>query len=146
MDLRNRPEKEKRKQMIADYQERERKMGIYSITNKQNGRIFINASSNMDGLWGKEQFVLDTGTHHNKELQKEWKQFGRDSFTFEVLEQLELEHKVKYDYHDVFHNETQRPADVVRSYNKELDKLKDEWLLKLQPYGDKGYHTRKDND
>jgi len=133
-------EKEKRKQLVAEYQERERQMGVYSITNKKNGRLYIDASTNMHGLWGKEQFILDMGTHTNKELQNDWKQYGSESFSFEVLELLKLEHKLTYDYSDVYHSEYQKPGEVVRSYGKVVEKLKEKWLEKLQPYGSKGYH------
>jgi len=137
-----RVDKEKRKQLLSDYQERERQMGVYRITNKRNGRIYVAASTNMNGLWGKEQFILSTGSHVNKELQKEWNEYGGVSFEFEVLELLKLENKVTYDYHDVFRSETQRPADVARSYSKEVEKLKEQWMLKLQPYGEQGYHKQ----
>jgi hypothetical protein len=34
---------------------------------------------------------LEAGMHPNKELQKEWKDFGSDNFTIEILENLEYD-------------------------------------------------------
>lgn len=132
--------KEKRKQLVSEYQERERTMGIYQIKNEANGRLFIGGSTNLEGLWNKEKFVLDLGSHMNKELQREWKQFGADRFSFLVLETVKFDHEVRYDYKDVFLAEGMEAGDVVRRYKREIDRLKERWMEELQPYGERGYH------
>jgi len=133
-------DKAKRKQLTAEYQERERTMGVFQIKNEVNGKIFIGGSTNLDALWGKEQFVLNIDGHANKELQKEWKHFGPENFSFLVLETVKLEQKIRYDYKDVLDPEGLQPVDLVRQYNREVNDLKELWAEKLQPYGDKGYH------
>lgn len=135
-----RPDKAARKQMTAQYQERKREMGVYEIRNNVNGRVYIGGSANLDGLWNKEKFTLDMGTHVNKELQREWKQFGAEHFSFLVLETVKLDQEIRYDYNDIFGEEGKAPGDIVRQYKKQIDKLKEQWLEKLQPYGEKGYH------
>lgn len=132
--------KEQRKMLTAEYQERERSMGVYRITNEKNEKVFIGSSNNLDGLWNRERFILDMGTHMNKGLQQDWKQYGADAFHFEIVETYKPEEKLRYDYKDVRDEEGQELAGVVRDYKKKVDKLKEQWLEKLQPYGEKGYH------
>ncbi|CAM3993312.1 hypothetical protein PAAL109150_04135 [Paenibacillus alkaliterrae] len=35
---------------------------------------------------------------------------------------------------------------MVRQYNREVAELKELWLEKLQPYGEKGYHHAADEE
>ncbi|CAM4415364.1 hypothetical protein FHS16_000988 [Paenibacillus endophyticus] len=134
-------DKAKRKQLTAEYQERERVMGVFQIKNNANGKLYIGGSTNLDALWGREQFMLNMGTHASKELQKEWKQFGSENFSFLVLETVKLDQKIRYDYKDVLDPEGRQPVDMVRQYNREVGALKEQWLEKLQPFGEKGYHA-----
>ncbi|MGO4537459.1 GIY-YIG nuclease family protein [Paenibacillus sp. 2TAB19] len=136
--------KEKRKQLVSEYQERERKMGIYQIKNETNGKLFIGGSTNLEGLWNKETFILDLGSHMNKELQREWKQFGAEKFSFLILETIKFDHEVRYDYKDVLLAEGADAGNVVRSYKREIDRLKEKWIGELQPYGERGYHKKID--
>lgn len=138
-------DKEKRKQLTAEYQERERMMGVFQIKNNTNGKVYIGGSTNLDALWGKEQFILNIDGHANKELQKEWKQFGSENFSFLVLETVKLDQKIRYDYKDVLDPEGRQPVDMVRQYNREVAELKEQWVEKLRPYGEKGYHGAGEN-
>lgn len=133
-------DKQLRKQLTSEYQERERVMGVYQITNTVNGRIYVGSSNNLDSLWNKEKFMLEHGTHINKELQHDWKEYGGEKFEYLVLETVKHEQKIRYDYKDVFVAEGREPADVVRQYKREVDRLKEKWMEKLQPFGKKGYH------
>ncbi|MHA7966102.1 DUF2087 domain-containing protein [Paenibacillus sp. CAU 1782] len=134
------PSKEARKQLTAQYQERKREMGVYQIKNNANGRVFIESSTNLNGVWNKERFTLDHGSHKNKELQREWTEFGGEQFSYIVLETVKTNDDIRYDYRDVTGEEVSDPANVVRQYKKEADRLKKQWLEKLQPYGEQGYH------
>lgn len=134
------PDKAARKALTVEYQERAREMGVYQIKNESNGRIFIGGSMNLHGLWNKEKFVLGLGSHMNKELQKEWKQFGGENFSFLVLETVKTDSSVRYDYKDVFDAEGKELAHVAKDYKREVEKLKEKWLEKLQPFVEKGYH------
>ncbi|MFF2885402.1 DUF2087 domain-containing protein [Paenibacillus sp. NPDC057967] len=136
----NKPDKAARKTMTAEYQDRVRKMGVYGIKNNENGRMFIGASTNMDGLWNKEQFILDLGSHMNKKLQQEWKQFGREAFAYLILETVKTEEDIRYDYRDVYDAEGKELANVARDYKRKVESLKEEWLEKLKPFGEQGYH------
>lgn len=136
----NKPDKAARKAMTAEYQDRVRKMGVYGIKNNVNGRMYIGGSTNMDGLWNKEKFILDLGSHMNKKLQKEWKQFGPEAFEYLILETVKTDEDIRYDYRDVYDTEGNELASVAHGYKREVERLKEEWLEKLKPYGEQGYH------
>lgn len=63
------------------------KSGIYIITNKANGKVYIGQSIN---LWLRinEGYLqkLPKNKGHNIHLQRAWNKYGKESFTFEVLE------------------------------------------------------------
>lgn len=63
--------------------------GIYKITNKINGRIYIGRAMNFESRWGDHKLKLKTGKHNNRILQNDWSQYGPDSFVFEILETIE---------------------------------------------------------
>ena len=60
--------------------------GIYKITNRTNGRVYIGSAVNIKKRWQSHIFDLKRGKHANGYLQKSWKKHGCDSFLFEVLE------------------------------------------------------------
>lgn len=138
-------DKAQRKQLTAEYQERERAMGVFQIKNNANGKIYVGGSANLESLWGREQFMLNMGSHPNKELQKEWKEYGSENFSYLVLETVKFDQQLRYDYKDVLASEGREPADMVRQYNREVAELKEQWVEKLQPYGEKGYHVEAGN-
>lgn len=138
-------DKNQRKQLIMEYQDKERSMGIFQIKNEANGKLYIGSSTNLDSLWGREQFILNMGTHKNHMLQKEWQQYGSENFSYLVLETVKFDQKIKYDYKDVLQSEQQDSRQVIQHYNKEVAKLLEKWLDKLQPYDEKGYHSTPKN-
>jgi hypothetical protein len=99
--------------------------GIYVITNKQNGKKFVGSTRNFKTLNGTK-FTLETGTHTNRILQEEWQQFGKDAFEIEQVETLKTSENQYVDE------------------KKELEKLLNKWMEQLQPFGTKGYHTKKE--
>lgn len=56
-----------------------------------NNRCYIEATQNLKGAINGAKFKLDAGVHPNRELQREWKEFGEDQFIIEILENLEYE-------------------------------------------------------
>lgn len=64
------------------------------------------------------------GNCPNRELQKDWKEFGETAFEFETLELLEPLEDPNYD-----------PSE-------DLEYLEATWVEKLSPYEDRGYNLR----
>lgn len=60
--------------------------GIYKITNKVNGKIYIGSSKNITYRWRQHLDELCTGTHCNSKLQLDFNKYGIENFTFEIVE------------------------------------------------------------
>lgn len=61
--------------------------GIYTITNKINGRVYIGRSINIKQRFNRHRRSLDLGEHYNEYLQRAWNKYGGYNFAFEVLEE-----------------------------------------------------------
>lgn len=66
--------------------------GVLQVTNTENGKVFIEAVNNIKRLNGL-MFQLKSGTLLNKELVNDWNSFGKEAFSFEVLESFKRELK-----------------------------------------------------
>lgn len=119
---------DRRKELKLEYKMTERPKGVFQVRNLMNNKIYVKSSPNLDGAKNSLWTQLKFGTHFlSKTLVEDWKAFGEENFVFEVLEQLE--------------------SDLTgeRDDRKELEKMEERWLEKLQPYGTKGYNTPKRN-
>jgi hypothetical protein len=114
-----------KKALRKQYKETLQPMGVFKVQNKVNGKILIISSNNIPGRINREKFQLDMGGHPHKDLQKDYKEFGKDNFIFEIVDNLKPKEDPAYNYSD------------------DLDMLEEMWLDKLQPYGDKGYNEKK---
>ncbi len=114
-----------RKQELKQlYKETKIRAGVYQIKNIKNQKVFIGSSLNLKTI-NRKQFELETGTHKNTILQRDWQEFGKEAFIFEVLEVLEKKEDGYFDTQDA------------------LEKLEQKWLDKLQPFGERGYNRLK---
>lgn len=113
---------ERKKQLKYEYKETPIKAGVFQIKNNVNGRIYIKSTSNLKTMNGTK-FSLETGGYiTNKALQSEWNQYGKNAFTFEIVEILK------------------ESDDPYFNMKEALGVLEEKWLENLQPYGDRGYH------
>lgn len=115
---------DRKQELKRQYKETKFEAGVYQIKNTKNEKIFLESTMNLKTINGK-RFTLDMGSYQNKLLQNEWTEFGAETFVFEVLEILEIPEEGYFDAKDA------------------LKKLKEKWLDKLQPYGERGYNTKK---
>lgn len=115
---------DRKKELKQLYKETTIEAGVYQIKNTKNGKIFIGSTPNFKTLNGLK-FMLQNDSHKNKELQEEWKQFGKEAFTIDILEILKKKDEPYY-------NEKEGLAD-----------LEQKWLEQLQPYEERGYNQRK---
>ncbi len=99
--------------------------GIFQIKNTFNKKILIESTRDLK-IMNRRKFELDAGMHLNKALQAEWKQFGADSFIFEILETVNQKKEEETDIGEI------------------LMELQDKWLKILQPFKEGGYHLHSE--
>ncbi|KOO41169.1 GIY-YIG nuclease family protein [Priestia koreensis] len=116
---------DRKKELKSLFKEKKVEAGVYQIKNNENGKIFVGSTPNLRTLNGKK-FELTMGTNTNRKLQNDWNSFGQHAFSIEVLEVL------KEDREDHLDTKTA------------LKKLEQQWIEKVNPYDDRGYHTKKD--
>lgn len=113
-----------KKTLTREYKESPRPMGVYQIRNTVNGKLLGGVSIDLPAILNRHRAELRMGGHRNRELQKEWTEFGAEAFEFEVLDTLTPPEQSGYD-----------PAGDLRA-------LEELWLDKLAPFGERGYNIR----
>lgn len=113
-----------KKELIQRFKEIKSQAGVYQIKNTKNQKILVASTMNVKTINGK-LFSLKMGSHENKSLQKDWNEYGEESFVFEVLEELK------------------EKEDPYFNAKKALKTLEEKWLDQLQPYGERGYNRGK---
>lgn len=112
-----------RKELKEEYRQKKFRMGVFKIVNVANGKIFLGSSTDLDTAWNSHHFRLKAGMHENNELQKDWLQFGEQTFNYLVVEELKIK----------------EGADP----GKELKALEKLLMEELQPFGENGYNRPK---
>ena len=113
-----------RKDLIRQYKETSRPMGVYRVQNTIDDKSLVGVSADLTAILNRHQSQLKFGSHPNKRLQADWKTLGPDAFAFEVLDTLTPPDQPDYD-----------PAEDL----KVLETL---WLEKLSPFDDRGYNVK----
>ncbi len=114
-----------RKELLSEYKQTKFRMGVFQIRNTVNGKVMIESSPNLDAIWNRHLFELNLGSHRNKDLQREWQEFGADSFVYEILSELK-----------------QEEGSTTADNNKALKTLEAMFMEELMPYNEKGYHQK----
>lgn len=60
--------------------------GVYAITNTVTGQQYIGSCKHFGKRRGMHFWLLSVGRHYNEVLQAAWDEYGRDAFSFDVLE------------------------------------------------------------
>jgi hypothetical protein len=113
-----------KKALTREYKESRRPMGVYQIRNTANGKLLVGVSVDLTSILNRHQWDLRMGGHRNRELQKDWAEFGAEAFEFEVLDTLTPPEQPDYD-----------PKDDLRA-------LEELWLDKLLPFDERGYNSK----
>jgi hypothetical protein len=106
-----------------EYKERRKPAGVFQVKNTANGKVLLGSSLNLEGPLNSHRFMLASGSHRNKVLQKEWDEFGPGAFVFEILEIVEVKDEANFNLSD------------------ELTLLEQIWLERLRPFGERGYNS-----
>ena len=59
--------------------------GVYSITNKCNGKIYVGSSVKIKQRWRGHISDLNKNKHKNIHLQRSWNKYGSDNFSFDII-------------------------------------------------------------
>jgi group I intron endonuclease len=114
-----------KKELVKNYKQTVQPMGIFQIKNLKNGKIFIGSAKDLKGIINSNKFQLKNGLHSCKQMQLDYKEFGEEQFSFEILDYLKPK------------------QDMNADYTEDLKILEQMWLEKLRPFGDRGYNTLK---
>ena len=112
-----------KKALIREYKENKRPMGVYQIRNTVNGKLLVGTSVDLPSMLNRHRAELRMGGHKNRELQKDWAEFGLEAFEFEILDTLTPPERADYN-----------PSNDLRA-------LEELWLDKLSPFGERGYNA-----
>lgn len=105
-----------------NYKQSLQPMGIYQVKNLVNNKILIGWSKNLPGRINRLKFSLKYEAESNKELLEDYKKYGENNFSFEILDVLNPVEDPFYDY------------------TEDLKVLEEMWLEKLRPFGERGYN------
>ena len=61
--------------------------GVYQIKNRVSEIVYIGSAIDFYRRWRRHHNELTRGVHSNQHLQRAWKKYGPDSFTWTVLEE-----------------------------------------------------------
>ncbi len=97
-------------------------MGVYQIKNLANNKILIGSHKNLLSRINRHKFELKFGSEGNKGLLEDYKKYGENNFSFEIIDVLKPKDDPDYDY------------------TEDLQVLEELWKEKLNPYGNNGYN------
>ena len=91
----------RKKELKRQYKLMKKPMGIFAIKSKLANKYYIRATNDLKGTMNGDLFKLGSGNHPNRELQKEWKEYGKEGFSVEILEKLDYDKdESKTDYEE----------------------------------------------
>ena len=64
-------------------------IGIYKIINKIDGKVYIGGTTRLDLRKSNHFSYLKSGKHFNHKLQDAYNKYGKDNFSFEILEYVD---------------------------------------------------------
>jgi group I intron endonuclease len=74
-------------------------IGVYTITNTVNNKIYIGKSNDVKGRWNYHVWRLKNNKHNNFHLQSAWNKFGKNVFKFSIIEECKEEDLFNREYY-----------------------------------------------
>jgi len=68
-----------------------KKIGIYKIENKNNGKLYVGSSNNIKHRLYQHKRLLKKGEHHSVKLQNAYNKYSGNNFIFDIIEILDDE-------------------------------------------------------
>src|SRR5271157_4148479 len=92
------------------------KSGIYKIINTSNGKFYIGSTKDTDKRWYDHKRELTLNIHINPKLQHSWNKYGKNAFTFSILEEVESD-QIKLFEREQHYLDTLKPFERKIGYN-----------------------------
>lgn len=86
--------------------------GIYEIRNIINNKIYIGSANNIKKRFTRHKRQLKKGIHHNVYLQRSYDKYGKENFTYNIIEETE-----ELPQHDLFALEQLYIDNTPNKYN-----------------------------
>jgi hypothetical protein len=90
-------DEQRRKDLIRQYRDSPKAMGVYRVWCRETGREVLGASRDLRAALNRQQAQLSLGAHPDKALQDDWDRLGATGFVFEVLDTLKPGEDPDYD-------------------------------------------------
>jgi hypothetical protein len=84
-------DRSERKAAVSAYKERKPIAGVYPIRCAATDAQWVGAAPDLSTIWTRRAFALRQGIETNRALQSAWSTHGAESFTFKILEEIDLE-------------------------------------------------------
>ena len=84
-------DRSERKAAVSAYKERKPVAGRYAIRCAVTDEQWVGAAPDLSTIWTRRTFALRQGVETNRALQSAWNLHGAESFSFKVLEEIDLE-------------------------------------------------------
>lgn len=85
---------EDRKAAVAAYKDRKIAAGVYVVRCMATGQRWAGTTLDLARIWNRLSFTLRQGADPRRAFQAAWLEHGSDSFTFEVIERVDVEELV----------------------------------------------------
>jgi hypothetical protein len=81
--------KEKRKETARKYITRKQTGGVFIVKCKNTENHIIDVTNDLSQAKNRFDFSIKTDLCYSPQFKEDWKMYGKESFVFEILEQLE---------------------------------------------------------
>lgn len=109
-----------KKELKEEFKQQRPAMGVFQVKNKENGKVLIEGSTNMQSKWNRHRTELRFGSHRNTQLQNDWNNLGEENFIFSVISELEVEEGESFD----LNNEVKLLKEMVEEEMHMQDEMK----------------------
>jgi len=79
-----------KKELKSEYKSMTFRAGIFQLINKQNNRIYLQPTTDLERGFNSDLFQLKARMHSNKALQDDWNNFGSGNFEIKTFDELNV--------------------------------------------------------